>query len=395
MQQLICLFAAPLMLTGSVLADDSTDILARAHAAYAAMGPLVVTEEVSSTASDGQRSTWKVTTTIDGLSQMHTQMGTLSISGIDSTLYIVDQEADDLFAIIEAHGKDFARAATDAIPTFVPTPAMSIISSEDVDAWINSLSVGRIEDPTMTSLGRSTVETSVVDQVAISGTGGRVVVSFDAETHLLSHMEGALQEGDTSSSFSIKWSQHARSDMAPLSFDQSGRTAVASYDRLFQYPGGIGSPVRPGIAPPDFTLPVLGGGSVTLSKLKGEWVVLNFWATWCKPSTRDLDQFEALATWSQEQDLDVEVLTVNIWEGGKDAVDRREKAATWWIGHDMTLPVLMSHAPRDDPNGLSSRWKVSGIPLTVVIDPEGRVALAQSGVSGCLLDEIKALMAPI
>jgi len=46
-----------------------------------------------------------------------------------------------------------------------------------------------------------------------------------------------------------------------------------------------GQPPAPqmGFAAPDFTLETLDGQSVTLSDLRGQAVVVNFWASWCPP----------------------------------------------------------------------------------------------------------------
>jgi len=44
----------------------------------------------------------------------------------------------------------------------------------------------------------------------------------------------------------------------------------------------------------DFTLPCLGGGELSLSDLKGQWVVINYWATWCAPCRKEIPELSEL-----------------------------------------------------------------------------------------------------
>src|SRR6266852_2454502 len=45
---------------------------------------------------------------------------------------------------------------------------------------------------------------------------------------------------------------------------------------------------------PDFTVPRLGSGSLTLKELRGTLVFLNFWATWCPPCKEEMPSMERL-----------------------------------------------------------------------------------------------------
>jgi len=44
----------------------------------------------------------------------------------------------------------------------------------------------------------------------------------------------------------------------------------------------------------DFTLPKLGGGEVSLSNYRGQWVVVNYWATWCAPCRKEMPELSQL-----------------------------------------------------------------------------------------------------
>jgi len=56
--------------------------------------------------------------------------------------------------------------------------------------------------------------------------------------------------------------------------------------------------------PVDFTLQRLGDGPVSLSDFRGEWVVINYWATWCAPCRKEMPELSAL----HDERADVTVL---------------------------------------------------------------------------------------
>jgi peroxiredoxin len=62
---------------------------------------------------------------------------------------------------------------------------------------------------------------------------------------------------------------------------------------------------------PDFSLRDLRGGTVSLQDLRGKFVVLNFWATWCEPCIREWPQLDRLAERLADRD-DVVVVAVSV-----------------------------------------------------------------------------------
>jgi len=107
----------------------------------------------------------------------------------------------------------------------------------------------------------------------------------------------------------------------------------------------------------DFTLKTLTGDSITLQGLRGQWVVLNFWATWCPPCVREMPYLAQLST-----EREVTVLGVNVDETA--AV-----AAKFAAEHTLPFPILM------EPDDITLLvYGVRGLPLTVVIAPDGTIA---------------------
>ena len=130
-----------------------------------------------------------------------------------------------------------------------------------------------------------------------------------------------------------------------------------------------------GQAAPDFSLKSLEGEQVKLSDLKGQVVVLDFWASWCPPCREALPHLGRL--YGENQD-GVKVLAVNTGEQA-DAARAFVQAQNL-----QNLTVLL-----DPDNSVAQRYGVSSIPTTVVIGPDGKVQRTFVGLGPDTFSEIK------
>lgn len=130
---------------------------------------------------------------------------------------------------------------------------------------------------------------------------------------------------------------------------------------------------------PPFILATADGKAVDLNDLRGQAVVLDFWATWCGPCRVGLPLLHQVDTWADEHNIPVVILTVNVWEarGAQDTPDNRLKSATdFWTKQQFTLPILMDYTDQT-----AGAYGVSGIPTTVIIRPDGVVHDVHVGVA--------------
>ena len=128
----------------------------------------------------------------------------------------------------------------------------------------------------------------------------------------------------------------------------------------------VGTPVG------DFQLADLSGTMHNLSQYRGKIVLVNFWATWCKPCTTEMPAMQA--SFDKLRDKGFVVVAVNELED-----DARVREHIKQYGH--TFPVLM-----DRDNKVANQFGVFGLPVSVFIDQEGRV---QEYIKGGLLTEQK------
>lgn len=110
----------------------------------------------------------------------------------------------------------------------------------------------------------------------------------------------------------------------------------------------------------DFTLPRLGGGTASLSDFRGQWVVINYWATWCAPCRKEIPE---LSKMHHERD-DITVLGL-AYEDTDD-----ETFAEFLSDFAVSYPILRVDV-YDPPQPFGAP---RALPTTILLDPQGRLA---------------------
>jgi len=151
---------------------------------------------------------------------------------------------------------------------------------------------------------------------------------------------------------------------AALAFAFAGATGLPESWSMGSRVPTVGTPAD------EFRLTDLDGKTHSLSQYRGKVVLVNFWATWCKPCTTEMPAMQA--SFDKLRDKGFVVLAINELEDEAKVRDHIKQ-----YGH--TFPVLM-----DRDNKVANQFGVFGLPVSVFIDQQGRV---QEYIKGGLLTE--------
>lgn len=159
----------------------------------------------------------------------------------------------------------------------------------------------------------------------------------------------------------------AATTLAPLALKGAAPAAIAPIKEKLV----VGQP-----APP-FKLRLIKGGEVTLDQLRGQVVVLNFWATWCVPCREELPTLDRYYELRKDAGLRVYAVTT------EDSVPIYKLKALFDVMH--IEPVRSIKGPYDVLE--------NGLPTNIVIDRNGVVRYAKAGAF--TLDSLNALLVPL
>lgn len=120
------------------------------------------------------------------------------------------------------------------------------------------------------------------------------------------------------------------------------------------------------IAAPDFMLKNLNGDSIRLKQFQGDYILLNFWATWCAPCVKEMPSMERLQQRFKNKGMHVVAISLD--------KEPEEKVAVFANKLKLTFSILL------DPDGkVSHPYGARALPSTFILNPYGQVIAAAKG----------------
>ena len=133
---------------------------------------------------------------------------------------------------------------------------------------------------------------------------------------------------------------------------------------------------------PDFTLRGADGRNVRLDELRGQVVLVNFWATWCGPCREEMPRLDAL--YQKYHKSGFVLLGVNVDDDPRTALATAAKL-------NVSFPVLL-----DTDKKVSKLYDLNTMPSTIVIDRDGKVRFLtrgyHAGTEGDYEQQIRGLL---
>lgn len=123
--------------------------------------------------------------------------------------------------------------------------------------------------------------------------------------------------------------------------------------------------IRPGYYAPDFTLENLQGEKVTLSDLRGKFVLLNFWAIWCPPCREEMPDFNRFYQENKDQ---ITILGVELGSKKTDVQKFISKG-------QYVYPILL-----DLTKKIGNQYRITAVPTTFILDRDGKILYAVEGM---------------
>ena len=133
-------------------------------------------------------------------------------------------------------------------------------------------------------------------------------------------------------------------------------------------------------AAPPLVLTTLDGSKFDLAKLRGKVVLVNYWATWCAPCRKEMPKLDAFYKKYQSQGLEIVGISIDF---------ERDLEKSRKVAHTVAYPMAVAKAITEDGFGIPK-----GVPITWIIDTDGRVRDRFIDVRDELLNDIVVPLLP-
>ncbi len=238
-----------------------------------------------------------------------------------------------------------------------------------------------------------------VQRIVLESSDARMTMDVNPETLLVRNLEvevtgGRLVEPGAKliTRYEFDYESFDRPIADTLRFDLGNRQRVDLMAALVKrqappavFPGAHGG-AQPlvGAEAPDFVLVTADGDAIDLAALRGRAVVLDFWATWCGPCRRAMPLLHEVDAWAQDNNVPVNIITVNVWEKGATPDEKLAAARRFWTQHGFTLPVAMDYTGKT-----AAAYQIGAIPTTIIIRPDGIVHTRHSGMGRDFIETLQ------
>lgn len=135
--------------------------------------------------------------------------------------------------------------------------------------------------------------------------------------------------------------------------------------------------IKEGVAAPDFTLKDINGNNLSLFSLRGKYIILDFWGSWCGWCIKGIPDMKKYYEKYKDKMEILGVACRDTEEKWKEAVNKYE------------LPWL--HVFNSDDADITMKYGIEGYPTKIVIDPEGKVSKIVVGEDPAFYDYLDEL----
>ncbi len=315
----------------------------------------------------------------------------------DRTIYVTYFETSDRYLRLDDVDDIFSDVGDEMGKVAGRLPETNLRFGRPGDEVLRSFALGMTGEARVSGQREITgLDGRRLQQISLVTVGGSIAVNVDPTTKLLHSIETEEKLADAPvpnlavfrrTVFETKIVPEAE----PVVFDPGDRLATDSAE-LLRGVGGAATvralKVTRGERVPDFTLHTILGSRYALKDSRGRILVLVFWASWDTASREAMRQLTAITPWAREK-LGVTVEVIGVCGMRRQGTEQEywDKTLQFWEREELPLETLF-----DRQDAVFEQLGVLGVPMTLVLDADGRFVNAVGGFGEGTLETVAQIV---